>query len=65
MGPFDPPYDWHFDRDHDGKLDFDEEYERQDFDDWLNHRGIYEEKKTDDEDDDWDGDGDGLDDDEW
>ena len=46
-------YDWHFDRDNDGKLDMDEELQRLDFDDYVNKRGLYEED-SDDEDDDLD-----------
>ncbi len=41
------PYDWHFDRNHDGKLDFHERMQRMDFFDHLDKQGIY----TDDEDD--------------
>ncbi len=41
------PYDWHFDRNGDGKLDFNERMQRMDFFDYINKQGIY----TDDEDD--------------
>ncbi len=38
-----------FDRDHDGKLDFFEEYEEQDFYDRMEKRGLYEEKEEEDD----------------
>ena len=44
------PYDWHFDRDHDGTLDFHEDYERMDFDDFVSKRGIYEEEEDEEDD---------------
>ena len=46
MGPYDPL----FDHDNDGELDFFEEYERQDFDDMLAKRGLYEEVEEDEDD---------------
>ena len=39
------PYDWHFDHNNDGVLDFHEDYERMDFDDFVSKRGIYEEEE--------------------
>lgn len=35
-------YDWHFDYDHDGELDAHEEYDRQDFDDYMSGIGYYD-----------------------
>ncbi len=59
------PYYWHFDRDNDGKLDFHEEYERMDFDDFVSKRGIYEEEDDDDGIDDFDDDDDDFDGDDF
>ena len=36
-------YDWHFDRDGDGRLDAHERYERDDFNDYLAKRNYYAE----------------------
>ncbi|MCR5747075.1 MAG: hypothetical protein K6G03_05155 [Lachnospiraceae bacterium] len=62
MGPF----DWIYDRDHDGKLDFNEKSAKMDDMDFMFKTGIYEEEdEDDDEDDDWDDDDiDDLDDDD-
>lgn len=45
------PYDWHYDRNGDGVLDAHEEYERQDFIDYMNKTGLYEEDDSEIEDD--------------
>lgn len=36
------PYDSAYDEDHDGRLDYDEDYKRRDFEDWINGEGVYE-----------------------
>ncbi len=46
------PYDWHFDRNHDGKLDFHERMQRMDFFDHLDKQGIYTDDDDDNDDDD-------------
>ena len=59
------PHDRLFDRDGDGKLDFLEEHERMDYEDFINQRGIYAEEKSDEDDEDlWDDDDDLEDDDD-
>lgn len=52
MGFFDRDYDydWHYDRDHDGKIDFFENYMRLDEFDRINKSGMYAEEAGDDED---------------
>ncbi len=55
------PYDWHYDRNNDGKLDFFEQYEMDDDMDRFAKRGFYAEDDLgiddpDDYDDDFDGD---------
>ena len=46
MGPFGKffPYDPLFDKNHDGELDWQEDDARQDFEDFMNKRGSYEDK---------------------
>ena len=39
------PYDWHYDRDNDGKLDFFEQYEMDDDLDRMSRRGYYAENE--------------------
>ncbi len=51
MGPF----DWIYDRDHNGKLDFNEESAKMDDMDFMFKTGIYEDDE-DDDDDEWDDD---------
>ncbi len=45
-------YDWHYDRNHDGEIDFFEDYMRMDEFDRLNKTGLYAEEDEEDEDDD-------------
>ena len=42
-GLFDRDYDWHYDRNHDGEMDFFEKYEKYDELDRFAKRGYYEE----------------------
>ena len=43
-------YDWHYDRDGDGELDFHERMDEWDDDDYSSKRGIYEEPEEEDDD---------------
>ncbi len=42
------PYDRHWDYNDDGEIDANEEYMRQDFEDFVNHRGLYADDDPDD-----------------
>ena len=45
-------YDWHYDRNNDGEIDFFEDYMRMDEFDRLNKTGLYAEEDEDEDDDD-------------
>ncbi len=45
------PYEPLFDENHDGKIDWKEDDRRQDFEDFMNKCGVYEESSTDKDDD--------------
>ena len=40
------PYDLLFDRNHDGRIDWEEHNLRLDFEDFMNKRGVYEEQRS-------------------